>query len=92
MLKHWKTSVMVPIYKGKGDVTNCGAYRVKLLEHGMKSIERVLKKKIRGLVEAHDMQFSFMPKRGTTDALFVVKRMQEKYRRRIKNCSCVSWI
>ena len=22
----WKTNVMVPIYKGKGNVTNCGAY------------------------------------------------------------------
>ena len=27
MPEDWKTSVMVPIYKGKGDVTNCGAYR-----------------------------------------------------------------
>ena len=32
----WKTSVVVPIFKGKGDVMNCGSYRgVKLLEHGM---------------------------------------------------------
>ena len=36
MLGDWKTSVMVPMYKGE-DVTNCSAYRgVKLLEHGMK--------------------------------------------------------
>ena len=27
MLEDWKTSVMVPIYKGKRDVTNCRAYR-----------------------------------------------------------------
>ena len=27
MPEDWKTNVMVPIYKGKGDVTNCGAYR-----------------------------------------------------------------
>ena len=34
MLEDWNTSVMVPIYKGKGDVTNYSAYRgVKLLEH-----------------------------------------------------------
>ena len=26
------------------------------------------------------MQFGFMPRRGTTDALFVVQRMQEEYR------------
>ena len=43
MPEDWKTSVIVPIYKEKGDVTNCGAYRgVKLLEHGVKIVERVL--------------------------------------------------
>ena len=36
MPEDWKTSVMVPIYKGYGDVTNCIAYRGKLLKHGMK--------------------------------------------------------
>ena len=39
----WKTSVVVSIFKEKEDVMNCGSYRgVKLLEHGMKIIERVL--------------------------------------------------
>ena len=39
MPEDWKTSVMVPIYRGK-DVTNCSAYRgVKLLEHGMQLIK-----------------------------------------------------
>ena len=34
MLKNWKTSVMMPIYKGKGDMMNCSAYRgMKLLKH-----------------------------------------------------------
>ena len=47
MPEEWKTSVVVPIFKGKGDVMDCGAYRrVKLLEHAMKIIERVLEKKI----------------------------------------------
>ena len=42
----WKTSIVVPIFKGKGDVINCGSYReVKLLEHGMKVIERVLERR-----------------------------------------------
>ena len=47
MPEEWKTSVVVPIFKGKGDVMDCGAYRgVKLLEHAMKIVERVLEKKI----------------------------------------------
>ena len=37
MPEEQKTSVVVPIFKGKGDVMDCGAYRgVKLLEHAMK--------------------------------------------------------
>ena len=43
MPEEWRTSVVVPIFKGKGDVMDCGAYRgVKLLEHAMKIVERVL--------------------------------------------------
>ena len=42
----WQTSVLVPIFKGKGDVRNCNTYRVKLLEHPMKIVERVLEKRI----------------------------------------------
>ena len=38
---------MAPIFKGKGDVMNCGSYRgVKLLEYGMKIIEKVLERRI----------------------------------------------
>ena len=46
----------------------------------MKIIERVLEKRIRALVEVDDMQFGFMPRKRTTDALFIVKRMQDEYR------------
>ena len=41
MLEDWKTSVIVPIYRGRGDVTNCR--RVMLLEHGLKIAERYWK-------------------------------------------------
>ena len=35
------------MYKGKGDPLDCGSYRaMKLLEHGMKVLERVLEKRI----------------------------------------------
>ena len=85
MSEDWMTSVMVPMYKGKGDVMNCGGYRgVTLFERGMKIIERVLKKRIRGLLVVDDMQFGFMPERGTTNALFILRRMQNKYREKNK--------
>ena len=38
-------SILVPIFKGNCDIRNCSRYRaVKLLEHGMKVVERVLEK------------------------------------------------
>ena len=76
----WKTSVVVPIFKGKGDVMNCGSYRgVKLLEHGMKIIERVLERRIPALIDVDEAQFGFMPGKGTTNALFLVRRLQEEH-------------
>ena len=34
---------------------------------------------IRQLVSINDSQFGFVPGRGTTDAIFVVRQLQEKY-------------
>ena len=51
---------------------NCGSHRgVKLLEHSIKIIERVLER-IRALVDFDEAQFGFMPGKGTMDALFLV--------------------
>ena len=47
MLDDWVLSVVVPIFKEKGDVMSCGAYRgVKLLEHVMKIVEKVLERRL----------------------------------------------
>ena len=44
----WRKSILVPVYKGKGDPLVCGSYRaIKLLEQPMKVLERVLEKRIR---------------------------------------------
>ena len=69
---------MVPIFKGKGDAMSCMAYRgVKLLEHAMKIVEKVLARY--GLVKVDEMQFVFMPGKGTIDAVFILRRLQEEY-------------
>ena len=39
----------------------------------MKVFERVLEARLRRNVVIYDMQFGFMPGRGTTDAIFIVK-------------------
>ena len=85
MPDEWQTSVLVPIFKGKGGVSNCNTCQgVKLLEHAMKIVERVLGRRICELVNIDSMQFGFMPGRGMTDALFVVQRMQDEYRSKKK--------
>ena len=44
----WRKSILVPVYKGKGDPLVCGSYRaIKLLEQPMKVLERVLEKRVR---------------------------------------------
>jgi len=63
----WKSSVVLPIYKGKGAPTECRSYRgIKLLEHAMKVVERIFEHGIWQQSEIYDMQFSFMKGKGTT--------------------------
>jgi len=59
----------------------CGSYRgIKLLEHAMKVVERIFEHRIQQHTEVGDMQFGFMKGKGTTDAIFIVRQMQENFR------------
>ena len=72
--------MVLPVYKGKSDPMECGSYRgIKLLEHAMKVIERIFEHRIR-LIEIDGMQFGFMKGKGTTDAIFMARQMQENFR------------
>ena len=85
----WKTSVIVPIFIGKGDVMSCGSYsKVKLQEHAMKIVQRVLERRIQTLINLNKMQFGFKPGKGTVDAIFIVRRMQEEYKKDNKLYMC----
>ena len=76
----WRTSKVVPICKKKGSVMDRASYRgLKLLEHGMKVVERLLEKRLRRLVKVDQMQLCFIPGRSTVNAIFILKRMQESY-------------
>ena len=50
----------------------------------MKVLERVLKKSIRCQVSIDNMQFGFMPGKGTTDAIFIMRQVQEKHQAKKK--------
>ena len=76
----WQESFIVNLYKGKGDALNRGNYRgLKLIEQVMKVLERVVEGFIRQRVEIDEMQCGFMSGRGTTDAIFIVRQLQEKH-------------
>ena len=48
-------------------------------EQVMKIVERIVDGLIRQLVSIDNFQFGFVPGRGTTDAIFDVRQLQEKY-------------
>ena len=75
-----RESVLVPIYKEKGDVQECQNYwGIKLLSHTMKIWDRIVEKRVRDEVEVAEEQFGFMPARGTRNAIFILRQMAEKY-------------
>ena len=69
--KDWSRSWLVNVYKGKGDALACGSYRgIKLVEHAMKVLERVIERRVRNIVKI--------------DEIFIVHQVQEKYLARNK--------
>ena len=57
MPTEWALSIVDPMLKGKGDIRNCSCYRdIKLLEHGMKVVERVLEKRLCRVVTKYTVQ------------------------------------
>ena len=77
--KGWTRSYLITIYKDKGDPTQCKNSRgIKLLEHGLKVLEKVLDNRLRKLIKICDTQFGFSKGKGTMDAVFVLRQLQEK--------------
>ena len=51
----------------------------------MKVAERVLERRLRQAVEIDKMQFGFRPGTGTSDAIFIGRQLQERYRGKHRN-------
>ena len=45
----------------------------------MKVVERVLEKRLPRIMTVYEIQFSILPWRGTIDAVFILRRLQEEY-------------
>ena len=90
MPEQWRRSVLIPIYKNKGDAQCCGNYRgIKLMSHTMKVWERIIETRLRDRVEISKQQYGFMPGKKTTDAMFALRMLIEKYREGQKELHCV---
>ncbi|KAK3563366.1 hypothetical protein QTP86_021842, partial [Hemibagrus guttatus] len=90
MPEEWRRSVLVPIFKNKGDVQSCSNYRgIKLMSHTMKLWERVVEARLRKVVEICGQQYGFMPRKSTTDAIFALRILMEKYRDGQRELHCV---
>ena len=76
MPEEWRRSVLIPIYK------NCAYYRgIKLISQTIKIWERIIEAQLRDSVESSKQQYGFMPGKGTTDAIFALRMLMEKYRK-----------
>ena len=73
------------IFKEKGYVQECGNYRgIKLMSHTMKVWDNVIDRRLREETTMGEEQFGFMPRKGTTIAIFAARQMIEKHRVRQK--------
>ena len=76
----WQESFILNLYKGKGNTLERGDYRgLKLTDQVMKLVGHVLEIQIRQMININEMQFGFIPCRGTKDAIFIIHQLQEKY-------------
>ena len=70
----WEGSFILNLYKGKGEDPGRGNYRdLKLTDQ---VIKQVLDSYIREMVNINEMQLGFVPRRGTTGAIVVVRQLE----------------
>ncbi|KAK3508706.1 hypothetical protein QTP70_004246 [Hemibagrus guttatus] len=60
-----------------------------LMSHTMKLWERVVEARLRKVVEICEQQYGFMPRKSTTDAIFALRILMEKYRDGQRELHCV---
>ena len=90
MPENWRSSYLIPLYKGKGDSRECNNYRsIKLMSHTMKIYERVLNSRLRQIVTLDENQCGFVEGKSTLDAIQSLTIIIEKYRDSYRNLHMV---
>jgi hypothetical protein len=86
MLDEWRRSILIPIFKNKGDVQSCTNYRgIKLMSYIMKLWERINEHRLRGVTNVTENQIRFMLERSTMEAIFLVSQLMERCREQKKD-------
>jgi hypothetical protein len=81
MPDEWRQSILVPIFKNKGDVQSCINYRgIKLMSHTMKLWKRIIEHRLRGVTNVTENQFGFISRRSTMEAIFLIRQLMERCR------------
>ncbi|XP_037800285.1 uncharacterized protein LOC119595188 [Penaeus monodon] len=77
MPEEWRTSTLIPIFKNKGGIQEYGNYRgIKLMSHN---------EDLRENNEQSDQR----NRRSTTDAIYALRLLMEKYREGQRELHCV---
>ena len=70
--EEWRESLLIPIFKGKGDAQDCSNYRgIKLMSHTLKILETMMDGRLREEVEVGREQLGFMKGREQKMEYFV---------------------
>ena len=81
---HWNIGVIKPIYKRKGDKRSPANYRgITLTSCLGKLFTSILQSRLNKFIEQHNIlnpeQFGFRPNSRTTDSLFFLQQLLNKY-------------
>lgn len=77
----WRKTLIVPIYKNKGNKRDCNNYRgISLISTAMKILEQIIDKRLRTTLEStlHESQSGFRKGRSTQDPIFSMKQLIQK--------------
>ena len=89
----WSRSWLVNVYKGKGDALECGSYRgIKLVEHAMKILERVIERRVRNVVKIDSMQLVLWPGKAQQMQFSLFASYRKNIWQGIKNFGWLLWI
>ena len=80
LLADWNGSIIFSLFKVQGDdLDQRNHHELKLTDHVVQVIERVIKNIICEKVNIDELQLSFFTGPGTTDAIFILRQLQETY-------------